>query len=200
MVDRYVTMPAKLTEEEQALFLAHVSDANPLKASPRADLAPKPPRPVARQRHLDDQAVLHELIHAPIQLADRLEGGDEPTYLHRGVSMQVLRDLRRGRWVVQNEIDLHGHTRDAAREALSKFLSRCLLQGQRCVRVVTGRGLRSPGQVAVLRTLTRNWLIQRHEVLAYCQAKPVDGGEGALMVLLRNQHRAHPHETTKDET
>ena len=193
-------MPAKLTKEEQALFLAHVSDANPLKASPRADLAPKPPRPVARQRHLDDQAVLHELIHAPIQLADRLEGGDEPTYLHRGVSMQVLRDLRRGRWVVQNEIDLHGHTRDAAREALSKFLSRCLLQGQRCVRVVTGRGLRSPGQVAVLRTLTRNWLVQRHEVLAYCQAKPVDGGEGALMVLLRNQHRAHHNETTKDET
>ena len=191
-------MPAKLTEEEQALFLAHVSDADPLKASPRADLTPKPPRPVARQRHLDDQAVLHELIHAPIQLADRLEGGDEPTYLHRGVSMHVLRDLRRGRWVIQNEIDLHGHTRDAAREALSKFLSRCLLQGQRCVRVVTGRGLRSPGQVAVLRTLTRNWLVQRHEVLAYCQAKPVDGGEGALIVLLRNQHRPQHHEILKD--
>lgn len=191
-------MPAKLTEEEQALFLAHVSDADPLKASPRADLTPKPPRPVARQRLLDDQAVLHELIHAPIQLADRLEGGDEPTYLHRGVSMQVLRDLRRGRWVIQNEIDLHGHTRDAAREALSKFLSRCLLQGQRCVRVVTGRGLRSPGQVAVLRTLTRNWLVQRQEVLAYCQAKPVDGGEGALIVLLRNQQRLQHHETTKD--
>lgn len=191
-------MPAKLTEEEQALFLAHVSDADPLKAIPRADLTPKPPRPVARQRLLDDQAVLHELIHAPIQLADRLEGGDEPTYLHRGVSMQVLRDLRRGRWVIQNEIDLHGHTRDAAREALSKFLSRCLLQGQRCVRVVTGRGLRSPGQVAVLRTLTRNWLVQRQEVLAYCQAKPVDGGEGALIVLLRNQQRLQHHETTKD--
>lgn len=197
-------MPAKLSEEEQALFLAQVSDAAPLKTDPRADLRPAPPRPVARQRHLDDQAVLHELIHAPIQLADRLEGGDEPTYLHRGVSMQVLRDLRRGRWVIQSEIDLHGHTRDAAREALAKFLSRCLHQGLRCVRVVTGRGLRSPGQVAVLRVLTRNWLVQRHEVLAYCQAKPVDGGEGALIVLLRNQHRPQQHrpqaaELTKDE-
>ena len=185
--------PAGLSEEEQALFRQQVADAAPLKIAPRADLSPTPPRPVARQRLRDDAAVLHELIHAPIQLADRLEGGDEPTYLHRGVSMQVLRDLRRGRWVIQDEIDLHGHTRDAARTALAHFLTRCLHQGIRCVRVVTGRGLRSPGQVAVLRVLTRNWLIQRQDVLAYCQAKPVDGGEGALIVLLRNQHRPHTH-------
>lgn len=192
-------MSTNLSREEQDLFLAQVGDAQPLRVTPRADLSPQPPKPVARQRLLDNQAVLHDLIHAPIQLADRLEGGDEPTYLHRGVSMQVLRDLRRGRWVVQREIDLHGHTRDDARSALAHFLSRCLHAGIRCVRVVTGRGLRSPGQVAVLRVLTRNWLAQRQEVLAYCQAKPVDGGEGALIVLLRNQHRPHAVETTKDQ-
>ena len=191
-------MPSHLSPEEQDLFLAQVGDAQPLRFSPKADLSPQPPKPVARQRLLDDQAVLFELAHAPIQLADRLEGGDEPTYLHRGVSMQVLRDLRRGRWVIQREIDLHGHTRDAARSALAHFLSRCLHEGVRCVRVVTGRGLRSPGQVAVLRVLTRNWLIQRQEVLAYCQAKPVDGGEGALVVLLRNRHRAYVAETNQD--
>ena len=191
-------MPAILSQEEQDLFRAQVGDAAPLRTAPRADLRPQPPKPVARQHLLDQQAVLHDLIHAPIELADRLEGGDEPTYLHRGVSMQVLRDLRRGRWVIQREIDLHGHTRDAARSALAHFLSRCLHQGIRCIRVVTGRGLRSPGQVAVLRMLTRNWLAQRQEVLAYCQAKPVDGGEGALIVLLRNQHRPHTVETSKD--
>lgn len=191
-------MPTHLSREEQDLFLAQVGDARPLRVAPKADLSPQPPKPVARQRLLDNQAVLHDLIHAPIQLADRLEGGDEPTYLHRGVSMQVLRDLRHGRWVIQREIDLHGHTRDAARSALAHFLSRCLLEGVRCVRVVTGRGLRSPGQVAVLRVLTRNWLAQRQEVLAYCQAKPADGGEGALIVLLRNQHRTHATETNKD--
>lgn len=186
-----MAQPAELSAEEQALFRQQVGDAAPLKVAPRADLSPIPPRPIARQRLRDDAAVLHELIHAPIQLADRLEGGDEPTYLHRGVSMQVLGDLRRGRWVIQDEIDLHGHTRDAARSALAHFLTRCLHRGIRCVRVVTGRGLRSPGQIAVLRVLTRNWLAQRQEVLAYCQAKPVDGGEGALIVLLRNQHRPH---------
>ena len=191
-------MPTHLSREEQDLFLAQVGDARPLRVAPKADLSPQPPKPVARQRLLDNQAVLHDLIHAPIQLADRLEGGDEPTYQHRGVSMQVLRDLRHGRWVIQREIDLHGHTRDAARSALAHFLSRCLLEGVRCVRVVTGRGLRSPGQVAVLRVLTRNWLAQRQEVLAYCQAKPADGGEGALIVLLRNQHRPHATETNKD--
>ena len=182
--------PAGLSDEEQMLFRQQVGDAAPLKVAPRADLSPPPPRPIARQRLCDEAAALQ--VHAPIQLADRLEGGDEPTYLHRGVSMQVLRDLRRGRWVIQDEIDLHGHTRDAARGALAHFLTRCLHEGTRCVRVVTGRGLRSPGQVAVLRSLTRNWLAQRQEVLAYCQAKPVDGGEGALIVLLRNQHRPQP--------
>ena len=188
-------MPVGLSQEEQALFLEQVSDAAPLKVELRADLTPKPPRPTVRQR----PAVQRIAAHATIQLADRLEDRDEPTYLHPGVSMQVLRDLRRGRWAIQREIDLHGYTRDTAREALGQFLSRSLQQGFRCVRVVTGQGLRSAGQMAVLRVLTRNWLAQCTEVLAYCDAKPKDGGAGALIVLLRNQHRPLLHHAIKDD-
>lgn len=188
-------MPAKLSPEEQALFLEQVSDAAPLKVAPRADLTPKPPRPVARFQ----QPELRKPTHALMQLADRLEDNDEPNYLHPGVSLQVLRDLRRGKWAVQREIDLHGYTRDAAREALTRFLSLSLQQGCRCVRVVTGQGLRSPGQMAILRVLTRNWLAQCADVLAYCEAKPIDGGAGALMLLLRNQRRSQLHDSTKDD-
>ena len=188
-------MPAGLTQEEHALFLAQVSDATPLRATPRADLTPKPPKPNVRQR----QPAQRALVDATIQLADRLEDRDEPSYLHPGVSLQVLRDLRRGRWAIQREIDLHGYTRDAAREALAHFLSRSLQQGLRCVRVVTGQGLRSQGQIAVLRVLTRNWLAQCTKVLAYCEAKPADGGAGALMVLLRNQQRSPLHHSIKDD-
>ena len=189
-------MPARLTQEEKTLFLEQVSDATPLKARLRADLSPNPPRPTVRHRHPAYQDATHERF----QLADRLEDRNELSYLHPGVSPRVLRDLRRSRWAIQSEIDLHGLTREAAREALVYFLDQSLQQGFRCVRVVTGQGWRSPGKMAILRVLTRNWLVQCPDVLAYCDAKPADGGAGALMVLLRNQRRTSCHHSAKDGT
>jgi len=149
------------------------------------DSRPPPPRPL--QHLADEQAALHESLHGHIGLQDRLEGGDEPHYLRSGLAQNVLRDLRRGRWVTQDEIDLHGLNRDEARHRLATFLAECLHHGKRCVRVVHGKGLGSPQKISILRQLVRGWLAQRQEVLAYCQAKPPDGGEGALIVLLRNQ-------------
>jgi DNA-nicking Smr family endonuclease len=146
---------------------------------------PPPPRPL--QHLADEQAALHESLHGHIGLQDRLEGGDEPHYLRSGLAQTVLRDLRRGRWVIQSEIDLHGLNRDEARHLLTTFLAECLHYGKRCVRVVHGKGLGSPQKTSILRQLVRGWLAQRQEVLAYCQAKPADGGEGALIVLLRSQ-------------
>jgi DNA-nicking Smr family endonuclease len=137
-------------------------------------------------QHLaDTQAKLHESPHAKINLQDRLEGGDEPSYLRTGLAHSVLRDLRRGRWLVQNEIDLHGLNRDEARHALANFIAENLHYGKRCIRVVHGKGLSSPQKTSILRQLVRGWLTQRIEILAYCQAKPQDGGEGALIALLR---------------
>jgi DNA-nicking Smr family endonuclease len=91
--------------------------------------------------------------------------------------------------VVQGEIDLHGLNRDQARAELSAFLAESLHQGKRCVRVVHGKGLSSPQKISILRQLVRSWLMQRIEILAFCQAQPRDGGEGALMVLLRAQKK-----------
>ena len=87
--------------------------------------------------------------------------------------------------MTQGELDLHGLTRDEAREALGQFLAVSLQQGRRCLRLIHGRGLRSPGREPVLKHLSKNWLAQREEILAFCQARPHDGGEGALLVLLR---------------
>jgi len=91
--------------------------------------------------------------------------------------------------VAQEEIDLHGMNRDEARRALAEFLAESLHHGTRCVRVVHGKGLRSPQKTSILRQLVRGWLAQRDEVLAYCQAKPQDGGEGAVIVLLKTQRK-----------
>ena len=172
--------------DDLAAFRAAVADAKPLPASGRVDLGGPLPLPRPRQFLADERAALHESLHGRIELQDRLEGGDEASYLRTSLAQSVLHDVRRGRWVVQDEIDLHGLNRDEARQLLAAFLAESLHWGKRCVRIVHGKGLRSPQKISILRQLVRGWLMQRDEVLAYCQAKPQDGGEGALLVLLRS--------------
>ena len=171
--------------DDLAVFRAAVADAKPLPESGRVHHGIKPPPPKPLQHLADERAALHESLHGPIALQDRLEGGDEASHLRPGLAQSVLRDLRRGRWVIQDEIDLHGLNRDEARHQLACFLAASLHHGKRCIRVVHGKGLRSPQKISILRQLVRGWLMQRIEVLAYCQALPADGGEGALIVLLR---------------
>jgi DNA-nicking Smr family endonuclease len=173
------------SDREHAAFRAAMAGVQPLPLPNLVQHGSCPPPPHPLQHIADERAALHESLHGHIGLQDRLEGGDEPHYLRQGLAQTVLRDLRRGRWVIQDEIDLHGLNREEARQLLASFLAQCLHQGKRCVRVIHGKGLSSPQKMSILRQLVRGWLAQRDEVLAYCQAKPHDGGEGALMVLLR---------------
>lgn len=170
---------------DEAAFRAAMAGVQPFPAANVVQHGTCPPPPKPLQHLADEKAALHESLHGRIALQDRLEGGDEPHHLRPGLAQDVLRDLRRGRWVIQDEIDLHGLNRDEARHRLATFLAECLHHGRRCVRVIHGKGLGSPQKTSILRQLVRGWLAQREEVLAYCQARPHDGGEGALLVLLR---------------
>jgi len=97
----------------------------------------------------------------------------------------ALRKLRRGGWPVQDKLDLHGNNSDAARKLLQEFLYAAIQRGSRCVLVIHGKGLNSRGGEAVLRKLTRYWLTQLPQVLAFCNAPPGEGGAGATLVLLK---------------
>jgi len=176
-------------DDPAALFRHAAGDAAPLPARNRAELERPPPAPHPRKREEDEAAVLHESIAAPLSFEDRIDIGDEGVHLRDGLPRRVLADLRRGRWVVQDELDLHGLTRDQARDALGHFLHAALEHGHRCVRLIHGKGLGSPGREPVLKHLSRGWLMQREEILAFCQARPHDGGEGALLILLRRGER-----------
>lgn len=167
------------------LFRHVVRGAHPVDSRNRVELDRPAPRPEPVQRHEDEQAALRESLEAPMSLEDRLEMGDEAVFLRPGLPRRVLTDLRRGRWVLQGEVDLHGYNREEAREALGQFLAASLQQGKRCVRVIHGKGLGSPGKLSILKQLSRGWLAQREEILAFCQAGPHEGGSGALLVLLR---------------
>ena len=81
-------------------------------------------------------------------------------------------------------MDLHGLRREEARKALVDFIKVAARMGWRCVRVVHGKGLGSPGKTPVLKGKVQSWLVQKKEVLAFVQARPAHGGAGALVVLL----------------
>ncbi len=113
-----------------------------------------------------------------------LDTDDALSFRRDGIGADVLRRLRRGQWTLQGEIDLHGLTRDTAREALAAFIVNATLRGTRCVRVVHGKGIGSPGRMPVLKSKVRAWLVQNDRVIAFVQAPPSQGGHGALLVLL----------------
>jgi DNA-nicking Smr family endonuclease len=167
------------------LFRDAVKDARPLPDSGRVPPAPVRLRPVPLQRWADDRAVLEDSLSDHVTWEFDIQTGEQLVYKRDGVSPQVFRKLRRGHWIVQGEVDLHGLTRDEARLHLAAFLAECVRRGARCVRVIHGKGLRSRNREPVLKAKVAHWLAQRDEVLAFCEATPRDGGGGAVFVLLR---------------
>jgi DNA-nicking Smr family endonuclease len=180
---------AREQEKAKNLFRDTVGEVKPLpQKTAVTSSAPAKPTPHARQRELDEQAVLGEALSDEFDVTTLLETDDELSYRQAGVAADVLRKLRRGEWSIQAQVDLHGLRRDEARDVLASFLRDAHKQGLRCVRVVHGKGLGSLNKEPVLKGKVRAWLVQRKEVIAFCQAKPVHGGAGALVVLLAPVH------------
>jgi DNA-nicking Smr family endonuclease len=112
--------------------------------------------------------------------------GEAPLSFQRsGVRTQVMRRLRRGLYPVEDELDLHGLDQAAARDQLSDFLSISRAAGRRCVRIIHGKGYRSGARGPVLKVAVNLWLQRHWDVMAFTSAKAIDGGTGAVYVLLR---------------
>jgi len=170
---------------EKDLFANAVGAVVPLKKRAAPVLARARPLAIARQRQRDEAAALAESISDAFDVESLLETDDALSFRRRGIGLDVVRKLRRGVWALQDEIDLHGLRTDAARERVAAFVRESARAGLRCVRVVHGKGLGSPGREPVLKAKVKSWLAQRSEVLAFVHARPSDGGHGALIVLLR---------------
>jgi DNA-nicking Smr family endonuclease len=172
---------------EKNLFVRAAGAVNPIRDHRRVHLAPDQPPPIAVQQQLDEQRVLQEAISDEFDAATLLDIDDALSFRRPGIGTDVTRKLRKGGWSIQGEIDLHGLRREEAREALSGFVRDAHRRGWRCVRVVHGKGLGSPGKMPVLKGKVQSWLIQKNEVLAFVQARGDEGGAGALVVLLKPQ-------------
>ena len=156
----------------------------PLPQLNRAHPAKPQPRPLAQQRVRNEREILDASLGDSDPWELGVEAGDELNFLRPGLGTDTLRKLRRGYWKMQSEIDLHGLTVAEARPALVEFLNYCLHEGLRCVRIIHGKGLGSKNGEPVLKRKVASWLMQRDEILAFCQARRTEGGGGAAVVLL----------------
>ena len=178
-------LEAKQLAARRNLFQAAVGKVARLPHTELANLKPAPPQPIPKQQQLDDEAALHEARSDEVDIRSLLETDDHLSFRRSGVGPDVTQKLRRGKWSIQRQVDLHGLRSDEAREALTAFIRESHRQGIRCVRVVTGKGLGSPGKAPVLKDKVHRWLVQKAEVVAFVQAPPMQGGAGALVVLLQ---------------
>ena len=181
-------------QAERQLFSLSVGAITPLRSRNLIDTAPAPIPPLPMQHWLDEERVLRESISDDFDVSTLLDTDDQLSFRRPGIGVEITRRLRSGHWSIQRQLDLHGLRTDEAREALGQFIRHAHKTGLRCVRVVHGKGLGSPGKTPVLKGRVQRWLVQKKEVLAFVQARPMDGGAGALLVLLQPVGQQRPRD------
>ena len=172
-----------ISDDDLQLFKDSVGDVIPIKKG--SSLLPKSkPKPVPQQRLEDERRVVDELLthdYDPLEF----EQGDELIFQRPGLRKIDFRKLRRGQYAIQKELDLHGYFQQDAKAALTQFLTKCRNQSLRCVRIIHGKGKSSEDSTPKIKPLVNGMLRQNAGVLAFCSARPVDGGTGAVYVLLK---------------
>jgi DNA-nicking Smr family endonuclease len=179
-------------ETQDDSFREAMRDVSPIAPPNRIEPFRILPPPIPAKRREDERAVLEELARltlrgceAPAAIQqDEIEIEDDASFLRPGLPRDILRKLRRTHWVIQDDLDLHGMSGDEAALATAAFLTECKRRGLRCVRIVHGKGLRSVGREPVLKRRIRRLLTRRDEVLAFVEPRAVQGGGGAVVVLL----------------
>lgn len=181
-------------EPERALFLAAMSDVTPLPKDRRGRVSKQPQTPRRDHRRADEISALldlRDLVEGRgtfmIQYTDEYMEGVAP-----GVDRRLAQRLHQGEFAIQAHLDLHGYTVDEARPAVDRFLTSAYTSGQRCVRLVHGRGRNSINNQPVLKEQVRLWLSHgrlSRLVLAFATAPLADGGAGAVYVMLRRVRR-----------
>jgi len=177
----------KLAPEDMDLFREFVGEVRPLKESGRTLPETDKPPPAPLQREQDERQVLSELLSFPLDPAE-METGEELAYLRPGLQRRYLTRLRRGHYSIAASLDLHEMNVETARLAILDFVEHAQQRGFSCIRIVHGKGLRSR-KGPVLKWLTRRLLARHPAVAAFASCRPVDGGTGAVAVLLRGRRR-----------
>ena len=170
----------KPSPEDVELFRRSVGAVQPVGDARRAPgSAARPhdaPRTAARSQTRADAP---SLAHA--------EAGERLSYVRPGLQHRLLRQLRRGQFRVEDELHLRGLTAAEALRFTADFLDDAQSRGARCVRMIHGKGHGSADGRPVIKGELDHWLREQPLVDAFCSARDVDGGSGALYVLLKRR-------------
>ncbi len=173
-----------LSDAEIAIFRDSVADVKRLR-SDKVQHRPSRPAPRAYQTRRDEARVMEEILTTDLDSYD-IQPGDALFFCRAGVRKTVMRKLKRGQYRIGAELDLHGMNARAAQTALMQFIQQAKAANARCVRIVHGKGRRSSNRGPVIKPLVECWLRRNKDVLAFCSARPLDGGTGAVYALLKS--------------
>lgn len=172
--------------DDDSLFLSEMSDVKPLQHNIAVHHTPKPP-PVPIKLIEDEERVMQELLSDDYDPVD-IQPGDVLSYCRDGIQKRIFKKLRSGVYRISDELDLHGMNSVEAREELTLYLQQVRQLENCCVRIIHGKGKRSNNKGPVLKKKVNHWLEQHDRVLAFHSALPVDGGTGAVYVLLKRRY------------
>ena len=178
-------MSGKRTDPDAALFRDAMSDVKPIAPRTRAPVARRKPPARALFTAADRAMVLVESLQGLD--GDFSDTGDEISFRRNGVQDDVMRKLKRGEYRVEAECDLHGLRVEEAKAALREFLAEALAHRCRCVRVIHGKGKGSGPRGPVIKTAVNMILRKTAPVVAFTSARRIDGGTGAINVLLLSE-------------
>ena len=175
-----------MSDDDTDLFRRTMSDAKPLRSEARIEPPARKPKPRARFTRADEKEALRESLQGDLDMMES-SNAESMRYHRQSVGRRTMRKLARGKYSVQDEIDLHGMTVDEAKPRLVDFIDNSVRKGHLCVRVVHGKGLGSGDRGPVLKSAVNRWLRKWDSVLAFVSARQVDGGTGAIYVLLQDE-------------
>ncbi len=172
---------------ENPRFADLLNNVKPLHTdhSNRAEDDTPKPKPIPKETIKDQQKVLDESLELSLEYED-LQPGDSLSFCRSGIQKNIFRKLKKGQYSIGAELDLHGMTIAEAQLALSQFIQLTREDNIRCVRIIHGKGYGSSNKGPKLKPMVNQWLQKRNEILAFCSARPVDGGTGAVYVLLKS--------------
>ena len=172
-----------ISKDDRQAFAEATRGVKRLRSRNTVPLPKSRPKPQARFNRAENAAALE----ATLTDDDAAPAAEEIAYRRPQLSERTFRDLRRGRFTIEAEIDLHGLRQPGAKAALHEFIDECIGRRLRCVRVIHGKGARSGPDGPVLKASVQHWLAQWDDVLGYVSARRRDGGSGAVYVLLRRR-------------
>lgn len=175
---------ARINDEDRELFRQAIEGTRRIRTD-KMEPHRNPPRPRVTVSSMDDEQLFDGLSDDMEQA--EVQRGDELLFVRSGIQHGVVKKLRRGQYPIEDELDLHGLRSDEARTALAHFLNFAQQRHLRCVRIIHGKGYGSQSRQPVLKNKVNSWLRQRDDVLAFCSARPADGGTGAVAILLKRQ-------------